>query len=623
MKLANATAQGRWRTYSLSLVCLLAAAYAGLYLPVFISYARWAPLLLAALAPFALAVCGGRNGAAAISIVTVASAILWFFGNLFFATYNWAAVLALSIVHAAIIGLCGLSLRWLHGTTQLPLSLLLPVTFVAGEFLRLLGPLGVPTGLIALPFHDYLWLIQIADLGGVYAVGFVIASVNGALADILLAAPWRREGSWAPLARRTAAVAGFWVLVAAYGSYRLWESRQTMRPGPVIGVVQPDIPMTGGVAHGYDPELFLLEMLAWSDQAAANVPTPHLIVWPEVMAAVPPLNVGYLRATGVPEETLIPAREFEQALRDWSTRTGVPLLVGSYAVERPESSGEPVLYNSAIRFDPGSGQLAQRQDKQRLFPISETIPWQGTAMHEWLKQWIASRSSVLSRTWYARGETRNVFTLAAAGAAETPLHYAVSMCVELCYADSCGTFLQDAGGGKAVDFLLNLSNDGIFQRNRALVLHAAMSPFRAVEGRVGIARSSNTGISGFVKPTGEMYGDVVNARNQSWTGLGAPELPRIAALVKFRRENAEKMQTDPALARHVADEIAAIEALRREAGVSGQSTQRLFIDSRRTFYSRTGDWFAWTLVTCTAIGLIGQTVATVRDVANSRKLSAR
>jgi apolipoprotein N-acyltransferase len=56
------------------------------------------------------------------------------------------------------------------------------------------------------------------------------------------------------------------------------------------------------------------------------------------------------------------------------------------------------------------------------------------------------------------------------------------------------------------------------------VLHASVPPFRAVEARVGIARSCNTSISGFVKPTGEMYGEVVNARGQSWTGMGAPEL---------------------------------------------------------------------------------------------------
>jgi hypothetical protein len=106
------------------------------------------------------------------------------------------------------------------------------------------------------------------------------------------------------------------------------------------------------------------------------------------------------------------------------------------------------------------------------------------------------------------------------------------------------------------------------------------------------------------EPTGEMYGEVVNARGESWTGLGAPELPRIAALVKFRRDHAAEFATDPVLAVHVTSEIAAIEELRRTAGVSGQSTQRLYVDSRRTLYSRIGDIFSWALVIFTAAGLL-------------------
>ena len=570
-------------SYSLAAVCALSALYAGLYLAVFISY-RWAPLLLVALTPFALALCGARNGVLGLGIVGLASAVLWFFGNLFFATYNWVAVLALALLHAGIIVACGASLRWWYRATRLPLALLLPMTFVAGEFLRLLGPLGVPTGLLALSFHKQLWMIQIADLGGIYLVSFAIASVNGALADVFL-------GGWQRARFSVAGVAAGWIVIACYGAFRLHESQQTMQPGPIIGVVQSDIPMTGGIQHGFDSRLFRQEMLALSDQSAASQPPPQLIVWPETMSVLPPLNSEWLRMENVSPEFLQSSQEFERALRDWTTRAGVPLLVGTAAIV--ERRGNPKVldaYNSAIRFDPGVGQNAQRQDKQRLFPLAESIPWRGTFIHTFLERWVASHGSVPSSGgWYTRGEQRQVFELPATATTSASLHYAVSMCVELCYAESCGTFLQNARGGKAADFFINMSNDGIFQRNRAQVWHASMSAFRAVEARAGIARSSNTGISGFVKPTGEMYGEVVNARGESWTGMGAPELPRIAALVKFRREHAAELATDPALAAHVTSEIAAIEELRRAAGVSGQSTQRVYVDSRRTLYSRIGD----------------------------------
>ncbi len=589
----------------------MSAVYAALYLAVFISYS-WAPLLLVALTPFALALCGARKGLPALAIVGVASALLWFFGNLFYATYNLVAVLVLAFLHAGIIVACGASLRWWYRATRLPLALLLPITFVAGEFLRLLGPLGVPTGLLALSFHRQLWMIQIADLGGIYLVSFAIASVNGALADVILAG-WKRARF------SVAGVAAGWIAIACYGAYRLHESRQTMQRGPVIGVIQSDIPMTGGIENGFDSHVFLQDMLALSDQSAASRPPPQLIVWPEAMEAVPPLNREWLQAPNGNATSLLASQEFERALRDWTTRAGIPLLVGTEAiVPQRDNPKAAELYNSAIRFDPGLGQNAQRQDKQRLFPLAESIPFRGTFIHTLLEESVASHSSVVAAGWYTRGEQRQVFELPAASATNTPLHYAVSMCVELCYAESCGTFLQNARGGKAADFFVNMSNDGIFQRNRAQVWHAAMSSFRAVEARAGIARSSNTGISGFVKPTGEMYGEVVNARGQSWTGLGAPELPRIAALVKFRRDHAAELATNPALAAHVTTEIAAIEQLRRTAGVSGQSTQRVYVDSRRTLYSRTGDSFSWLLVVFTGAGLLAPLGQTARRALHPR-----
>jgi apolipoprotein N-acyltransferase len=577
----------------------LSALYAALYLAVFISY-KLAPLLLVALTPFALALCGAKKGLPALAIVGVASALLWFFGNLFFATYNWVAVFALAILHASIIVACGASLRWWYRATRLPLALLLPITFVAGEFLRLFGPLGVPTGLLALPFHERLWMIQIADLGGIYLVSFAIASVNGALADVVLAG-WRRARF------SVTAVAAGWIAIACYGAFRLHESHQTMRPGPVVGVVQSDIPMTGGIEKGFDSHLFLKEMLALSDQSAASRPPPQLIVWPEAMAAVPPLNREWLQAPNGNPAMLVASQDFERALRDWTTRAGIPLLVGTEAIVPQRNNPKAAeFYNSAIRFDPALGQNAQRQDKQRLFPLAETVPFRGTFIHTLLEQSVGSHGSIPLGAGFTPGEQRHVFELPAASATNTLLHYTISMCIELCYAESCGAFLQNAHGGKAADFFVNISNDGIFQRNRAQVWHAAMSAFRAVEARVGIARSSNTGISGFVKPTGEMYGEVVNARGQSWTGLGAPELPRIAALVKFRREHAAEIASDPAVAKKVQEEIAAIEALRREAGITGQSTQTVYIDSRRTLYSRIGDVLPWVLVIFTGIGLLAQ-----------------
>src|SRR3954447_9272547 len=225
-----------------------------------------------------------------------------------------------------------------------------------------------------------------------------------------------------------------------------------MQPGPIVGAVQSDIPMTGGIEHGFDSHRFLQEMLALSDQSAASRPPPQLIVWPEAMAAVPPLNHEWLQASSGDAALRVASQEFERALRDWATRAGIPLLVGTEAiVPQRDNPKAAEVRNSAIRFDPGPGQNAQRQDKQRLFPLAETVPFRGTFIHTLLEQSVASHSSVPFGTGFTPGERRHVFELPAPTATSAPLHYTISMCIELCYAESVGTFLQTAHGGKAAD----------------------------------------------------------------------------------------------------------------------------------------------------------------------------
>src|SRR5215468_5885929 len=84
-----------------------------------------------------------------------------------------------------------------------PLAVAVPVAWVALEYCRMHFPTGFPFmkpvgayqmigfGWYFLGYtqHSFAQLIQIADLGGVYAVSFVVASVNGALASVAMRLP--------------------------------------------------------------------------------------------------------------------------------------------------------------------------------------------------------------------------------------------------------------------------------------------------------------------------------------------------------------------------------------------------------------------------------------------------
>src|SRR5439155_9385034 len=110
---------------------------------------------------------------------------------------------------------------------NVPLALSVPVVWVGMEYLRAHFPTGYPVlksvgmyqmvgfGWYFLGYtqHAFLPLIQIADLGGVYAVSFLVAAVNGAAADWLLRSKAVR--SW--LRWETAASPGLSAIPATTG----------------------------------------------------------------------------------------------------------------------------------------------------------------------------------------------------------------------------------------------------------------------------------------------------------------------------------------------------------------------------------------------------------------------
>jgi len=68
--------------------------------------------------------------------------------------------------------------RRLDRTTRLPLVLAFPLLWTALEYFRDHFGTGFPWYLLGHTQHDFLHLIQIADLGGAFAVSFLVVAVN-------------------------------------------------------------------------------------------------------------------------------------------------------------------------------------------------------------------------------------------------------------------------------------------------------------------------------------------------------------------------------------------------------------------------------------------------------------
>jgi len=155
--------------------------------------------------------------------------------------------------------------------------------------------------------------------------------------------------------------------------------------------------------------------------------------------------------------------------------------------------------------------------------------------------------------------------------AQKDYRFGVMICYEGTVPQIARGFAIDKNDAKKVDWLVNISNDGWFVKfadgkvkpSTELQQHTIASVFRAVENRLSVLRSVNTGISCLIDPLGRIQ-----------NGYMAGDLPREV----FDR-----------------------------AGVEGYFADRVVIDSRVTIFSRFGQWLGTScvvLVLCILILLL-------------------
>ena len=140
--------------------------------------------------------------------------------------------------------------------SRLSMWVLLPIVWVGSEWLRqesgwIVNWSPFPWLQIGATQIEYSHLIQIADLGGVWGIGALVATVNGALFDCF-ASRW----SLRPVAIVGVILLGVW----SYGEFRLEQTATS--EGPVIGLVPKSIQPVA--ALGTNPSV---DMLVWSETA--------------------------------------------------------------------------------------------------------------------------------------------------------------------------------------------------------------------------------------------------------------------------------------------------------------------------------------------------------------------
>jgi apolipoprotein N-acyltransferase len=381
---------------------------------------------------------------------------------------------------------------------DLPRALTLPIVWVAVEWARILLAAG-HFDLFALGYSQarFAPLVQIADLTGVYGISFLVAAVNGLLADayfVLREAGWRFRPVLRERRIRTGAgaIAAAFALVAVYGFMRLATAADTA--GPRLAVIQPNGANTPRNVLGT-----ALGQLFQTDESV-EPGSADLIVWPE--------------------NAILDDFDRKDAYRDdlaWlAARKGAWMLVGAQG----RAEGLPGrTTNSAFLVD-GTGAVRGRYDKQILFPWSESVPLDpvlGAIAPPVQKAY----RGLIRTTWgflstETRGTRMTLFELPWQGG---PLPFAVLIGVENTYPP-----LVAEAGRRGARFLVNITSEGevggAIQEQLMRV-----SILRAIENRIAYVRCGNSGISGFIDPQGRVRQVLRDARGRTVSTAGELTAP--------------------------------------------------------------------------------------------------
>jgi apolipoprotein N-acyltransferase len=205
-------------------------------------------------------------------------------------------------------------------------------------------------------------------------------------------------------------------------------------------------------------------------------------------------------------------RSYWTRISDASRETGVPILFGAHSVQLEGATRVPggnymikgPKRNAALLMTPDSQPfaVAHEYDKAHLVPFGEYVPFKQSL--PWLYGLLHGFTPYdYDYSLTPGAHDQKPFVLPYNGGE-------ARFQAPICYEDAMPYRVREMvrsdnpARAKAVDFLVNISNDGWFNGSVELDQHLALCAFRAVENRVPIVRSVNTGISAIINPEGRI-----------------------------------------------------------------------------------------------------------------------
>ena len=379
--------------------------------------------------------------------------IIFWFGIIYWLVHVTLAGLIVLVLYLALyFGLFGLVVKSYELRVKSYELLFIPSAWVLLEYLRSHLFTGFPWALLGYSQYLNLPIIQIADITGVWGVSFLVMMINVLIYRVIsyrLGVRSRKREFILPFL--------FFFLCLGYGFYKLSATPNSELRTPIkISVIQGNIPQE--LKWDISSKDFIIDEYLRLSRAALQDEL-GLIIWPE--AALPVV---------LEEEPL-----YYEKVVGFIKGIHTPLLLGAV------TKSNNLYYNSALLVS-SEGELLNRYNKLHLVPLGEYIP---------LRKIFGFLETAVPIGDFTRGREYTVFTL--------PTRFSVLICFEDLFPEISRGFVK-----RGADFLINITNDAWFQKTSSPYQHLAASVLRAVENRAFLVRSANTGISGFIAPSGKI-----------------------------------------------------------------------------------------------------------------------
>ena len=373
----------------------------------------------------------------------------WLISNVFWAG-GWAiwGYQGLCVYMALVWSLLGFS--WKHIAIRLPrVGVILPFVLLWGvmEYVQSIAFSGFGWGALAHSQSYNLYAFQWGSLGGFILIGLGIVAVNGLIAECVAdkAKRFRHAGSAIVL-----------LLAIHGGGYWMLHPTEYSTDPVQVGIYQSNTP--NGTKWDVEFRKTLFDQALFKSRIIADETPVDLFVWPEALILT---NIQD-EATHAPIQSLL-------------NDTQADLFAGA---QRQDGS---FYYNSSYLMKP-EGDASLYYDKIHLAPFGEYVPFANVMP--------VLRNFVPSMGDQTPGEVQHVFDTQ--GRKLGPL-----ICFEVLFSP-----MSQQLRAEGADFLVVVTNLAWFGSSNALSQELAIAKLRAVETRLPLVQSANTGYSGIIDPWG-------------------------------------------------------------------------------------------------------------------------